>query len=233
MIQPVPPEPFPLAGLEALVSYVPAESAVQVGGDWYHAETLPDGTVALAIGDVAGHGLEAANGMAHLRFSLIAWLSIGIRDPGTLLAHMNRLCGQLRITGTAAVAVYDPAARTLAWARAGHLAPLLARAGTAVELDLPAGLLLGADRGSVYPVLTPRLEGGDLVLFYTDGLVERRTRGTRLMLDQVKRTLSRTSAGPGERALTDLRGLLHNASPDDDMCTLAIRVLPSGSAAEP
>src|SRR5688572_20177941 len=82
MIQPVPAEPFPLAGLQALVNYVPAESAVQVGGDWYHAETLADGTVALAIGDVAGHGLEAANGMAHLRFSLIAWLSIGIRDPG-------------------------------------------------------------------------------------------------------------------------------------------------------
>jgi len=233
MIQPVPREPFPLAGLEALVSYVPAESAVQVGGDWYHAETLPDGTVALAIGDVAGHGLEAANGMAHLRFSLIAWLSIGIRDPGTLLAHMNRLCGQLRITGTAAMAVYDPAARMLAWARAGHPAPLLARAGTATELDPPAGLLLGADGGSEYPVLTSRLDAGDLVLLYTDGLIERRASGTRPMLDQVRRTLSEISAGPGERALTNLRGLLHYASPDDDTCTLAIRVLPADSQAQP
>ena len=113
MIQPVPREPFPLAGLQAVVSYLPAESAVQVGGDWYHAQTLPDGQVALAVGDVAGHGLEAANGMAHLRFSLVAWLSIGIRDPGTLLGHMNRLCLQLGITGTAAIAVYDPARGTL------------------------------------------------------------------------------------------------------------------------
>lgn len=82
LIQPVPREPFPLAGLEAMVSYLPAESAVRVGGDWYHAQTLPDGQVALAVGDVAGHGLEAASGMAHLRFAPVAWLSIGIRDPG-------------------------------------------------------------------------------------------------------------------------------------------------------
>jgi serine phosphatase RsbU (regulator of sigma subunit) len=224
MIQPVPSEPFPLAGLEAMVSYVPAESAVQVGGDWYHAETLPDGTVALAIGDVAGHGLEAANGMAHLRFSLIAWLSIGIRDPGTLLGHMNRLCGQLRITGTAAMAVYDPANRTLAWARAGHMAPLLARAGTAEELDRPPGLLLGADGAAAYAVVTLRLSVDDLVLFYTDGLVERRARGTGQMLGQVKQVLSTISAEAGQDALTQLRGLLQYASPDDDTCALAIRV---------
>ena len=224
MIQPVPREPFPLAGLEATVSYVPAESAVQVGGDWYHAETLPDGTVALAIGDVAGHGLEAANGMAHLRFSLIAWLSIGIRNPGILLGHMNRLCGQLRITATAAMAVYDPADRTLAWARAGHMVPLLARAGAADELDRPTGLLLGADGAAEYAVVTPRLHVDDLVLFYTDGLVERRASGTGQLLGQVKQALSTISGEPGPDALTRLRGLLHYASPDDDTCTLAIRV---------
>jgi serine phosphatase RsbU (regulator of sigma subunit) len=227
MIQPVPHEPFPLAGLQAVVSYLPAGRAVQVGGDWYHAQTLPDGQVALAVGDVAGHGLEAANGMAHLRFSLIAWLSIGIRDPGTLLGHMNRLCGQLGITGTAVVASYEPAARTLHWARAGHMPPLLARGGTAAELDRPAGLLLGADNAAAYPVVSPRLQPDDLVLFYTDGLVERRSSpaGAGWMLADVKRTLSEISAGPGEQALTRLRGLLHYASPDDDTCTLAIRIL--------
>jgi PAS domain-containing protein len=89
MIQPVPREAFRLAGLEAKVSYLPAESAVQVGGDWYHAQTLPDGQFVLAIGDVAGHGLEAASGMAHIRYGLVAWLSIGIGDPGTLLEHLS------------------------------------------------------------------------------------------------------------------------------------------------
>jgi serine phosphatase RsbU (regulator of sigma subunit) len=225
LIQPVPREPFPLAGLQAVVSYLPAESAVQVGGDWYHAQTLPDGQVVLAVGDVAGHGLDAANGMAHLRFSLVAWLSIGLRDPGTLLGHMNRLCLQLSITGTAAIGVYDPGVRTLSWGRAGHMPPLLARAGAVSELERPKGLLLGAADDAAYPVLTSRLQDDDLVLFYTDGLVERRSASTDLMLDRVKQALAEVSTDPGPQPLTHLRGLLHFASPDDDTCTLALRVL--------
>jgi serine phosphatase RsbU (regulator of sigma subunit) len=226
MIQPVPREPFPLPGLEAMVSYLPAESAVQVGGDWYHAQTLPDGQVLLAIGDVAGHGLEAASGMAHLRYALVAWLSVGILDPGTLLGHLNRLCAQLKITGTAVVALYDPGSRTMRWARAGHMAPLLARGGTTDSLDRPPGVLLGADQEASYPVFSPRLEPHDLVLFYTDGLVERRNANPKVLLDTVKEVVSGVSAAPGDDALARLHGELRYASPDDDTCTLAVRVLP-------
>ncbi|MGQ5261214.1 PP2C family protein-serine/threonine phosphatase [Micromonospora sp. ZYX-F-536] len=225
LIQPVPRAPFPLAGLEAMVNYLPAESAARVGGDWYHAQTLPDGQVVLAVGDVTGHGLDAASGMAHLRFALVAWLSIGIRDPAVLLGNLNRLCGQLAITGTAVVAVYDPATRVLRWGRAGHMAPLLSRAGETGPLDRPAGLLLGAGEDSAYPVLTPRLRPGDLVLFYTDGLVERRATDNDL-LEQVRAMLSALSVAPGEQTLSRLRGLLHRPNPDDDTCTLAVRVLP-------
>jgi serine phosphatase RsbU (regulator of sigma subunit) len=226
MIQPVPREPFPLAGLEAMVSYLPAESAVQVGGDWYHAQTLPDGQVVLAIGDVAGHGLGAASGMAHIRYGLVAWLTIGIVDPGVLLGHMNRLCEQLRITSTSVIAIYDPQAGTLRWARAGHMPPLLARTGDVRPLDPPAGLLLGADPAAVYPVVAVGLAAHDVVLFYTDGLVERRAgRGTD-RLDRVRQTLSTVTENPAGDQLQQLRGLLFNASPDDDTCTLAVRVLP-------
>lgn len=225
LIQPVPREPFALAGLQATVSYLPAESTVQVGGDWYHAQTLADGRVVLAVGDVAGHGLEAASGMAHLRFSMVAWLSIDIRDPGTLLRHMNRLCGQLKITGTAVIGIYDPPTKTLSWARGGHMAPLLTRAGSTDALDLPGGLLLGADDDAAYPVISSQLHGDDLVLFYTDGLVERRTAAVDL-LEQVKLTLSEVSVDTDGQTLTRLRDQLHYASPDDDTCTLAVRVLP-------
>lgn len=225
LIQPVPREPFPLAGLEAVVSYLPAESAVRVGGDWYHAQTLPGGQVALAVGDVAGHGLEAASGMAHLRFALVAWLSIGIREPAALLDHLNHLCRQLAITGTALVAVYDPATRVLSWARAGHLAPLLARAGTTAPLDRPPGLLLGADDDARYPMVSSRLAVDDLVLLYTDGLVERRAGGSDDLLDRVRRALSELSTLPGAEMLARLPALLHHPNPDDDTCTLAIRVL--------
>lgn len=226
MIQPVPQKPFPLTGLQAMVSYLPAESAVQVGGDWYHAQSLPDGHVILAIGDVAGHGLDAASGMAHLRFALVAWLSIGIRDPGTLLGHMNRLCRQLEITGTAVTADYHPATRTLRWARAGHMPPLLARAGNSVDLDRPEGMLLGADTDATYPVIGVQLRGDDLVLFYTDGLVERRAANADELLQRVSRELSSASVRPDDDSLARLRGLLHSPSPHDDTCTLVVRVLP-------
>ncbi|GGN96826.1 hypothetical protein GCM10010112_88460 [Actinoplanes lobatus] len=225
MIQPVPSAPFTLAGLEAMVSYLPAESAVQVGGDWYHAQTLEDGRVVLAIGDVAGHGLEAASGMAHLRFALVAWLSIGIHAPGELLRHMNRLCAQLGITGTALVAFYDPRTRSLPWARAGHLSPMLGRAGTSHDLDRPPGLLLGAEPETSFPEVSAELEPGDLVLFFTDGLVERRGLGIDGRSAEVRGHLSAVSADPGTAPLPRLHRLLYAPSPYDDTCTLAVRVL--------
>ncbi|WP_433795335.1 PP2C family protein-serine/threonine phosphatase [Actinoplanes sp. CA-252034] len=226
MIQPVPRSPFVLAGLQAMVGYLPAESAAQVGGDWYHAQTLPDGLVALAIGDVAGHGLEAASGMAHLRFALVAWLSIGIREPGELLRHMNRLCVQLGITGTALVAIYDPRTGELPWARAGHLPPLLARDGHVTELTRPPGLLLGADPETDFPTALTDLKPDDLLLLYTDGLIERRDDGTDGRSAQIRAHLAAVSTDPGEDRLPRILHMLYAPSPDDDTCTLAVHVLP-------
>ncbi|MEH0934655.1 PP2C family protein-serine/threonine phosphatase [Micromonospora psammae] len=226
LIQPVPRDPVSLAGLEVLVGYLPAERVLQVGGDWYHAQTLPDGLVALAVGDVAGHGLGAASGMAHLRFALVAWLSIGIRDPGVLLGHLNRLCGQLGVTGTAVAALYDASTRSLCWAQAGHPVPLLARAGATTTLDRPSGVLLGVNQTVTYPVAAQSLRAGDLLLFYTDGLVERRSADVDELLVPVMRGLSTLSREPGKQTLPRLRDLLHHPSPDDDTCTLAVRVLP-------
>ena len=220
MIQPVPREPMLLPGLRVRVKYLPAESTLQVGGDWYHAQPLPDGRVLLAVGDLAGHGLDAANGMAHLRFALIAWLSIGVHDPAELLRHLNRLCAQLRLTGTAVLGIYDPAARDFTWGRAGHAAPLLARAGAAAPLDRPAGLLLGADDAAPYEVRTARLAADDLLLLYTDGLVERRT-GEPLLARVTGLLAAASAAAAAEGAL--LAGL-DRPSPDDDTCTLLARV---------
>ncbi|MCU7726983.1 SpoIIE family protein phosphatase [Actinoplanes sp. KI2] len=224
MILPVPAAPLDLPGLEVMVGYLPAESAVRVGGDWYHAQELADGRAVLAVGDVAGHGLAAASSMAHLRFALIAWLAIGIDDPAVLLGHLNRLSGRLRVTGTAVIAVYDPRSRALTWARAGHAAPLLARDGTAMPLELPAGLLLGGDDESTYQVLTPCLTAGDLLLLYTDGLVERRVPVVPSLLSGVLQSLAAASTEPGERVLPGLAAGLNRPSPDDDTCTVMVRV---------
>jgi serine phosphatase RsbU (regulator of sigma subunit) len=106
------------------------------------------------------------------------------------------------------------------------MAPLLARAGGSAELDRPAGLLLGADLDVTYPVVSVQLRGDDLVLFYTDGLVERRAGNTDELLRRVSRTLSDVSVRPDDGTLARLRGLLHSPNPDDDTCTLVVRVLP-------
>jgi serine phosphatase RsbU (regulator of sigma subunit) len=225
LIQPVPAAPFPLPGLEVMVGYLPAESAVRVGGDWYHAQGLPGGRALLAVGDVAGHGVSAASGMAHLRFGLIAWLSIGIDDPSELLGHLNRLSLQLRITGTAVLAVFDPATCELRWARAGHAPPLLARAGATLPLDLPTGLLLGAEDDAAYPVRSLRLSRDDIVLLYTDGLVERRVPGVPPLLTEVTDLLEAASADVDDETVARLAAELNRPSPDDDTCTLTARVI--------
>jgi len=225
LIQPVPRAPFPLPGCQVMVGYLPAESATRVGGDWYHAQELPGGRTVLAVGDVAGHGVGAASGMAHLRFALIAWLSIGIDDPSALLSHLNRLCVQLGITGTAVLGVLDPATGELTWARAGHAPPLLARGGSVRPLDLPPGLLLGAEENAVYPVRTPRLATGDLLLLYTDGLVERRAPAEPPLLDEVGGLLATASAAVDDRTVARVAAQLSRPSPDDDTCTLTVRML--------
>ncbi|MEU8611258.1 SpoIIE family protein phosphatase, partial [Actinoplanes sp. NPDC048791] len=96
----------------------------------------------------------------------------------------------------------------------------------AEELPLPRGVLLGAADNARYPVVTVQLRPDDLVLFYTDGLVERRNPDGGDLLDRVLRTLAEVSAEPGELTLKRLRDLLPAAGPDDDTCTLAVRVLP-------
>ncbi|MEV0716873.1 SpoIIE family protein phosphatase [Asanoa sp. NPDC050611] len=226
LIQPVPREPFRIGNLRAMVTYLPAESAMNVGGDWYHAAALADGPVVLGVGDVAGHGLQAANGMAHLRFSLIAWLSIGIRDPGLLLGHMNQLCAQLKITATALVAVYDPATRTLTWSRAGHMPPMLGRAGTAHDLGGPVQLLLGAETTTAYSATSVPLRTEDVVVLYTDGLIERRDGGTSARVDELRQALSKASVGADADPLDRLRDVLQVASPDDDTCALTVQIVP-------
>src|SRR5216683_7664528 len=82
--------PFDLPGLRAVVRYLPASATSRVGGDWYITAEMPDGHVLLAIGDVGGHGLEAAAGMARLRGAL-AGLAITGAPPERLLGWLNDL----------------------------------------------------------------------------------------------------------------------------------------------
>jgi serine phosphatase RsbU (regulator of sigma subunit) len=207
------------------VRYLPAERASRVGGDWYHAATMSDGAVLLAIGDVAGHGLHAATTMAQLRHALAA-LTVTTTDPAVLLSQLNRLlCASTAApsTATAVVARYEPDTRRLVWAQAGHPPPLHVRAGETTELPRPRGPLLGAAVTACYETAEMTMQRGDLLLLYTDGLVEHRDRSLREGLAPVIATLNRISAA--RQPLATLLAELRRANPDDDTCVVAARPL--------
>ena len=227
IILPLPDEPFDLSRLRVLVRYLPAERTSRIGGDWYLATTDESGGAVLGVGDVAGHGLAAATAMAQLRYALTGWIATGTSDPGELMSNLNRLSLRLGITGTAIIAHVDAGTGVLTWAQAGHPAPLTARDGAATELDRPPGMLLGTLASSEYPTRTMTLSGGDLLLFYTDGLIEYGSEDPGIRLDHVREVLAGISAAGHGQPLAQLQTVLQYANPDDDTCLLALRLLTS------
>ncbi|MFG1945840.1 PP2C family protein-serine/threonine phosphatase [Nonomuraea sp. NPDC048826] len=229
IVLPIPSEPIDLPRLRVAVRYLPAVQAERVGGDWYHAAVAGDGSVVLAIGDVAGHGVRAAACMAQLRYALAALAVTTTSEPAELLAHLNHLLyvgGAGTSTATAVVGRYLPETGELRWSQAGHPPPLHARAGRTVELDRPDGPLLGAVPTAAYGTAAVTIEAGDLLLLYTDGLVERRDKTLREGLDPVIETLDRTSAEGSRQPVADVITQLPEANPHDDTCVLAARRLP-------
>jgi serine phosphatase RsbU (regulator of sigma subunit) len=227
IVLPIPDRPIDLPGLRVAVLYLPAERASRVGGDWYHAAAAPDGSVVLAVGDVAGHGVQAAATMAQLRHALAALVVTTTTDPAVLLSDLNRLLyegGIWAATATMVLARYHPGTHTLEWAQAGHPAPLLSRNGTTVQLDRPAGPLLGAVRDPTYEVTTTTLTPDDVLVFYTDGLVEQRHHSLAEGLAPIVATLDRITAGRRRQPLADLIAQLDRANAEDDTCILAARL---------
>ncbi|MFF0416181.1 SpoIIE family protein phosphatase [Kitasatospora sp. NPDC004745] len=217
----VPPALGP-GGLRAAVRYRPAAKKDRVGGDWYDVMPLPDGRVLLAVGDVAGHGVGAATGMVALRHALRA-LAVTGAGPGRMLEWANTVAlgepGQ--VTATAVCVLLDPAGGGLHWARAGHLPPIRLGAAGAEVLPLPHGVLLGALEDAAYEEHTARLDPGDVLLLYTDGLVERRDRPVEESVDQLIRAAG--APGPDLEGFLDRLLELSPSDTDDDTCLVAVR----------
>ena len=154
--------------------YMPAETRYGIGGDWYDAVLLPGGRILLLVGDVAGHGLKAAITMGQMRSAARALAPT--HGPAALLDALDQFAesGPDVLSATAAVAVIDPAERTLRYCLAGH-PPLLLRDpdGTLAMLHEARGPLIGFGAGDRPEQVVTFLPGSCLVLF-TDGLVERR-----------------------------------------------------------
>ena len=222
IIMPTGPSPEALPGMTVAARYRPASAAAGVGGDWYGVVPLSDGRVLLHVGDVAGHGFAAATAMARL-YHALQGLAVTGADPARLLHWLNKLtCEQSDFTiASSCCAVYDPAARTLRLADAGHPSPVLVRGGRAEALPKPSGAMLGMDPGTTFEEQEHAILPDDFLLLYTDGLIERRRltpdRSTELLLEQS------ADPPPDLDAYTD-RILRHMRSDtDDDACLLVVR----------
>ena len=224
----LPPQAHPVeaAGIDVAVRYRPAGKGHLVGGDWYDTLVLPGGDVLLVVGDVAGHGIEAVTGMVAARNALRG-LSVTGAGPAELLSMLNvTLCELVSgVIGTVICGIYRPATRVLRWARAGHLPPVLLRDGAATAQPLPEGILLGMDPDMPFTEAVLQMRPGDTLLFFTDGLIERRGESIGDALGDFVSAAGTLPAGlPAARCADQM--LISSASDtDDDACLVAIRIL--------
>jgi len=211
------------------VRYRPAETDHLVGGDWYDAVVLPTEQVLLAVGDVAGHGIDAATDMVALRNALRGLAATGA-GPAQLLSWLNTVAHHLtdHVTATAVCGIYDPSSQTLRWARAGHPPPLLIRDGRATALPLPTGMLLGATGEAHYGEQELTLHPGDTLMMYTDGLIERKDASLDQSLEHLRAAAQVAVPALGEQL--DYLLSHSNADTDDDTYLIGIRLREEAAA---
>jgi serine phosphatase RsbU (regulator of sigma subunit) len=224
-ILPMPEYQFRHGRYDIAVRYQPAQSGNCVGGDWYEARSGTDGAALVTIGDVAGHGLAAAAGMARIGNALRGMTVTG-QPPDTLLTWLNDLICTDEIperVASAAVGALEQNPPRLRWAQAGHPPPVLVRRGEARLLARPAGLLLGSMPGARYELATEDLAAGDRLVFYTDGLIERRDSDVDEGLMKLLKAATCCQDATAEACAKELAARLSYGG-DDDICVLVVSV---------
>ncbi len=248
----LPNRPPMLDGLEVAYRYVPAKPLeshgqgiqTQVGGDWYDIIQLSAGRVGIVIGDVQGRGARAAAFMGQLRSALRAFAQDD-KAPAEILRRLDHWCQTMADEATDHVAdaptasctylIYDPWSRKLTIANAGHVPPLVVTKGDVQPLEIEhEGVLLGV-RNTAIPGVPPyreetrTLAPGATLIFYTDGLVDRRARadGPGHYDDaEVMGMLSEAVKAVAEEGVERIAEAAEHAVPgkiDDDMAILVVR----------
>lgn len=225
--------------MEVATRYLPADDEYNVGGDWFDVIGLPGGRLALVVGDVTGHGINAAATMGRLRTAIRTLADLDL-PPGELLTRLDRtfvgLAGEEGEEGeeddeprpslgaTCAYAVYEPATRTCTVALAGHPPPAVVDPGGGVTFpDLPHGTSLGV---GLLPYESAELElpEGSVIAFYTDGLVEDRRQDIDVGMARVSEALGRRVSSL-EDLCTEVVATLPTRTPADDVTLLLARGL--------
>lgn len=223
------------AAVDVATRYLPADSGVAVGGDWFDVIRLSGSRVALVVGDVVGHGIHASVAMARLRTAVRTLADIDL-EPGQLLTRLDdvvtRLAdeegmapdglGSADLSATCLYAVYDPVSCCCSLARAGHPPPaVVAPCGPAKLLDVPACPPLGLG-GLPFEQTEVKLPEDSLLVLYTDGLIESRHRDIDTGLTAMRKVLNDVSRRPD--------GPPHAAPSLETICdTLVGALLPEGA----
>lgn len=234
-ILPGPGASVDLPSVRIAVRYLPAGEAALLGGDWYELTPLPDGRIFLGVGDTSGHGAAAVARMAQLRPALLGLAMTGA-SPESLLGWLNTLVLTRfpETTATVVCGYLDVARLRFTWAQAGHPAPILVRRGGARRIGAPEGVILGAVPDPRYRVRCTALEPGDLLLMFTDGLVERRTRDIGAGMDLAVKAARAVAGQPDlDAGLDMLIDALGGPNPEDDACLLALQVVDCAERGEP
>lgn len=233
-------EPVQSEHLQIVVRYVPAAEAAKVGGDWYDAFAQPGGATTLVIGDVVGHDTTAAAAMGQLR-SLLRGIAVATgAGPAQLLREVDAAMATLGepTIATAVVARVSQSdderrrgVTSVAWSNAGHPDPMVLAPGGAVTrlaADRP-DMILGVRSGALRTESIVSLARGTTLLFYTDGLVERRTIGVQAGMESLQALLAQLAAQHPTldlAALTDeILARMVPDRPEDDVALLAVRLL--------
>lgn len=170
----LPTLPEHLPGLEVAARYRPSRDGLDIGGDWYDAFVMPDGTVALEIGDAQGHDVDAAAFMGQVR-SFMRGISARETHPGAVLTGTNELLvtmGAARFASCTMLHLNPPDGRVTG-ASAGHVPVLYAHKDGSHDIrELPGGPVLGILPGTDYPEETFTLDKDSVLVLVTDGVVE-------------------------------------------------------------
>lgn len=218
------PDSLPsVPGVRIAARYAPAENLI--GGDWYDAIRLPGNRVGVAIGDVVGHGIDAAATAVQLR-SALRGAAVEDPSPGHVMGRLNDLArvAPLAEFSSAAYGVLDVEARTWTWARAGHLAMLVRdREATRFEQG-PFGILLaGEPAGTPYATTTHVLAPATTLVLYTDGLVERRDAKADERVEQLRWLVEHGPDDP-EPLCQSLVARMVQPGASDDVAVVAVTI---------
>ena len=212
-------------GVEFAARYIPGESGIEVGGDWYSTIAIDDHRFAFVVGDVSGRGLASATIMAGLRFTIRAYASLAYSPERILeMASKEISIGSDGHFATVLVGLVDNDRREVTMANAGHLPALLLNSERSEFIEVPVGVPLGVGTPTYESVTIPIAPNTTLIA-YTDGLVERRNEGLDAGLERLRKVASVGAPWVGELVTSIVDDFFAEQIADDDTAILAIRWL--------